>query len=82
MTFASTSVPRHLLRGAIGLGSVIGAVALIPTVGVISLLLLPVALIAFRGCPTCWVVGLFETISRGKLRRDCADGACRLTTAG
>ncbi|NIK55364.1 hypothetical protein [Kribbella shirazensis] len=82
MTFASTSLPRHLLRGVIGFGSVVAAVALIPAVGLLSLLLLPVALIAFRGCPTCWVVGLLETISRGKLQRDCTDGSCKLTTAG
>jgi hypothetical protein len=81
MTFASTSLPRHLIRGVIGFGSLIAAFALIPAVGAISLLLLPVTLLAFRGCPTCWVVGLLETISNGKLKRDCVDGRCKLTTA-
>lgn len=81
MTFASTSLPRHLVRGAIGFGNLIAAFALLPTVGPASLLLLPVTLVAFRGCPTCWVIGLIETISRGKLRRDCVDGQCKLTTA-
>ncbi|WP_427887218.1 hypothetical protein ACQHIV_30035 [Kribbella sp. GL6] len=81
MTFASTSVPRHLLRGAIGFGSLIAAFALIPVVGAWSLLLLPVTFLAFRGCPTCWVIGLLETISRGKLQRECVDGVCKLTTA-
>ena len=82
MTFASTSLPRHLVRGVIGFGSLIAAFALIPAVGPASLLLLPVTLLAFRGCPTCWVVGLLETISNGKLKRDCVDGQCKLTTAG
>ncbi|MFD7153391.1 hypothetical protein ACFV9C_02265 [Kribbella sp. NPDC059898] len=81
MTFASTSVPRHLLRGAVGFGSLIAAFALIPVVGPWSLLLLPVTFIAFRGCPTCWVIGLIETISRGKVQRECTDGVCKLTTA-
>ena len=78
MTFASKSLPRHLLRGALGFGTLIGAVALIPSVGLWSLLLLPITFVAFRGCPTCWVVGLLETISRGKLQRDCTDGQCKL----
>ena len=81
MTFASTSLPRHLIRGLIGFGSLIAAFALIPAVGPASLLLLPITLLAFRGCPTCWVIGLLETISRGKLQRDCVDGHCTLTTA-
>ncbi|TCC11860.1 hypothetical protein [Kribbella soli] len=81
MTFASTSLPRHLVRGVIGFGSLIAAFALLPAIGPVSLLLLPVTLLAFRGCPTCWVIGLIETISRGKLQRDCVDGQCKLTTA-
>ncbi|HZX03133.1 hypothetical protein [Kribbella sp.] len=56
-------------------------VVLIPAAGPWSLLLLPVTVVAFRGCPTCWVIGLIETISRGKLQRDCVDGQCKLTTA-
>ncbi|WP_410786929.1 hypothetical protein [Kribbella sp. C-35] len=80
MTFASTSLPRHLVRGVIGFGSLIAAFALLPSVGPASLLLLPVTLLAFRGCPTCWVIGLIETISRGRLQRDCVDGQCTLAS--
>ncbi|MGW7681475.1 hypothetical protein ACWGID_12090 [Kribbella sp. NPDC054772] len=79
MTFASTSLPRHLVRGVLGFGSLVAAFALIPVIGPLSLLLLPVALVAFRGCPTCWVVGLIETVSRGRLQRECTDGQCKLT---
>ncbi|MEV0793043.1 hypothetical protein [Kribbella sp. NPDC050459] len=82
MTFASASLPRHLLRGVIGFGSLIAAFALLPSVGPLSLLLLPVTLLAFRGCPTCWVIGLIETVSRGRLQRDCVDGQCKLTSVG
>ncbi|MFE3580196.1 hypothetical protein [Streptomyces vinaceus] len=80
-SFASTSVPRHLARGAVGLGLIIGSVALLPALGPVSLLAAPLALVAFRGCPTCWLVGLAQTVSRGRLERRCADGVCTLTKA-
>ncbi|WP_412079721.1 hypothetical protein ACLF6K_40285 (plasmid) [Streptomyces xanthophaeus] len=76
MGFASKSVPRHLARGAIGFGLIIGSIALVPVAGPASLLAAPLALIAFRGCPTCWMVGLAQTVSRGRLERRCADGVC------
>ncbi|MEV4571087.1 hypothetical protein AB0K12_45670 [Nonomuraea sp. NPDC049419] len=79
--FASTSLPRHLARGAIGFGALIASVALIPLTGPISLLLAPVGAFAFRGCPTCWLIGLAQTISLGRLQRSCTDGRCELTTA-
>ncbi|WP_234386572.1 hypothetical protein [Streptomyces sp. ERV7] len=80
--FASVSVPRHLARGAIGFGALAGSLALLPVVGPMSLLLAPVGLIALRGCPMCWTIGLLETVSAGRLRRSCADGRCELTRAG
>ncbi|MGN9781157.1 hypothetical protein ACTMTF_07005 [Nonomuraea sp. ZG12] len=77
--FASSSVPRHLARGAAGFGALIASFALIPLVGPVSLVLAPVALLAFRGCPTCWMIGLVQTISMGRLRRTCTDSGCELT---
>ncbi|MFI8976527.1 hypothetical protein ACIGO9_26825 [Nocardia asteroides] len=77
--FASASLPRHLLRGALGFGALTGSVVLIPVFGFLSLLLLPVGLFALRGCPTCWAIGLAQSISRGKLERSCADGVCTLS---
>lgn len=79
--FASASVPRHLLRGAIGVALIAGAVALVPVAGPLVLLVAPLGLVAFRGCPTCWAIGLAQTISRGRLERSCTDGACTLTRA-
>ncbi|WP_254705572.1 hypothetical protein [Streptomyces vilmorinianum] len=79
--FAGKSVPRHLARGAIGFGLIIGSIALVPIAGPVTLLAAPLALIAFRGCPTCWMVGLAQTISRGRLERECVDGVCTLTKA-
>ncbi|MDH6538672.1 hypothetical protein ACFXJO_02535 [Streptomyces lavendulae] len=80
--FASASLPRHLVRGLIGFGSLIAALALLPVTGPVSLLLLPVGVLALRGCPMCWAIGLMQTISRGRLQRSCEDGRCTLTTTG
>ncbi|MGW0885718.1 hypothetical protein [Streptomyces sp. NPDC002671] len=79
--FASKSVPRHLARGAIGFGLIIGSTGLVPVAGPAALLAAPLALIAFRGCPTCWMIGLAQTISRGRLARQCVEGVCTLTKA-
>ncbi|MFC8386276.1 hypothetical protein [Nocardia sp. NPDC057272] len=76
--FASKSMFEHLVRGGVGFGALIGSVALIPVVGPLSLLLLPVGLVALRGCPTCWAIGLVQTISRGRLQRSCDGGQCTL----
>ncbi|MFB8139756.1 hypothetical protein [Streptomyces parvus] len=79
--FAGTSVPRHLARGAVGFGLIAGAIALVPLVGPAALLAAPPALIAFRGCPTCWMVGLAQTVSRSRLERRCVDGVCTIAKA-
>jgi hypothetical protein len=76
--YGSASLPRHLLRGAVGFGALIGSVALLPALGPVSLLLLPAGLFALRGCPTCWAIGLAQTISMGRLRKRCVDGRCEL----
>ncbi|HEY5052110.1 MAG TPA: hypothetical protein VII45_01730 [Solirubrobacterales bacterium] len=75
---AGTSVPRHLMRGAIGFGLIGSALALAPSVGPAAFLLATPGLVALRGCPTCWVAGLIETISAGRLQRTCAGSACTL----
>lgn len=61
--FASRSIAAHLIRGA-------GAAALLiwawlqqsanPLFAGVALVM---ALVAMRGCPTCWTLGLFETIA-------------------
>ncbi|GAA2095733.1 hypothetical protein GCM10009801_64830 [Streptomyces albiaxialis] len=67
---------RHLVRGAVGFGALAGSFALLPAVGPVGLALLPVGVLALRGCPMCWAVGLAQTVSRGRLRRSCEDGRC------
>lgn len=77
-SFASGTVSAHLARGVLGFGLLAGSVALIRLVGPISLLLFPVGVVVLRGCPACWALGLVQTISRGRIRRTCEDGSCRI----
>jgi hypothetical protein len=73
------ALARHLVRGAIGFGLIGSALALTTSIGPASLLLLAPGMVALRGCPTCWLVGLIETVSAGRLERSCADGSCTLS---
>jgi len=66
--FASNTLTEHILRGAIGIGALWLAVAIAATHPWSSLALGVVVLIAFRGCPICWTIGLFET-TRHQWRR-------------
>ncbi len=75
---ASKSVARHLTRGALGFGLVGAAIVLSTSVGPAALLLAPFGLVALRGCPTCWCVGLVQTISAGRLERSCTADNCTL----
>lgn len=47
-----------LLRGGIGLALLVMAMSMHDSLVAIPALL--AALIAFRGCPMCWALGLFE----------------------
>ncbi|WP_062999196.1 hypothetical protein [Nocardia mikamii] len=77
-TFASRSVPVHLARGVLGFGLIVASLALIPAAGPAALLLLPAGVVALRGCPTCWLIGLAQTVSRGRIERQCTQGQCRV----
>jgi hypothetical protein len=77
-TFASVSLASHLTRGAIGFGLIGSALALTATVGPASLLLAVPGMVALRGCPTCWIAGLIQTISAKRLQRTCTDSGCTL----
>lgn len=77
-SFASTSVSGHLRRGLIGWGAVAVGAWLWSSVGMVGLLALPIAFVAFRGCPACWCIGLVQTLTRSRWRAECVDGECRL----
>ena len=59
--FASRSVREHLVRGAIGLAFSVAAIALVGVLGPVSLLLFLPAGFAWRGCVSCWALGLAQT---------------------
>ena len=74
--FASKSITVHLLRGAAGFSALGFALAL---QNAWSALLVGLALVALRGCPTCWTLGLIATVSaklRGQPRAGCSEGHC------
>ena len=71
--FASRSVTEHVVRGVVGLVLVVLALAYAGTTAWALLLAVPAA-VAWRGCPTCWALGLAATLSRG--RTGCDDGRC------
>ncbi|WP_216652135.1 hypothetical protein [Nocardioides sp. zg-1308] len=71
--FASRSVPRHLVRGALGLPMMVAAFVLIPWLGPLALLLSVPAAVLLRGCPTCWALGLAQTCAI--TARSSADGS-------
>jgi hypothetical protein len=71
-SLASGSIAEHVLRGAVGLVAAAVAIVLVKVVGPVSLLLLGVTVIAWRGCPTCWAVGLFGTLADSRARRGCS----------
>lgn len=65
--FASSSLPVHLLRGGGAIAAFVGAVALFgafPTIAgaAASGGMMLAAIMLLRGCPMCWLIGLFETI--------------------
>jgi hypothetical protein len=70
--FASRSVRRHVVRGVVGLVAAVAAFALVGVIGPVSLLLLLPAGLAWRGCPTCWAVGLTRTKALRNSAAGCA----------
>lgn len=64
MPLASSTVGRHIARGVIGLLAAIAAIVGATTVGPAAILLLIVTVAAWRGCPTCWAIGLMQTRAR------------------
>jgi len=62
--FASNALLEHSLRGVVGIGALWYAVTIAATHPLGSLALGVLALLAFRGCPICWAIGLVETVSQ------------------
>ena len=62
--FASNTLLEHILRGFVGIAALWYAVTIAATHPLGSLALGVLALLAFRGCPICWAIGLVETASQ------------------
>ena len=62
--FASKTMTMHLVRGVLGFGSLWGAFQIVGTHPLVAVGLGLVMLVAFRGCPMCWTVGLFGSSCR------------------
>ena len=70
--FASATVTGHLVRGAVAfllLGLAIRQQHAQPALAVLAGL---GALVAMRGCPVCWAIGLVETVSQRMAQRPSA----------
>jgi len=66
--YCSTSIRWHLLRGLAGLGCVGVAVyfgAAHPFAAIVAVVS---ALFLLRGCPMCWLLGLFDRIRKSAPR--------------
>lgn len=83
--FASKSLGQHLLRGAIGIGALVTTALWSSSHPWRAIAALPVALLALRGCPMCWMVGLLQTVFALRSARfagqTCVDGSCALPLA-
>jgi hypothetical protein len=82
--FASQGILEHLGRGLVGLGALAGAIAMAPTHPWVSASAVGVGLIALRGCPMCWTIGLIQTVL-ARIRgaptdKFCAKGQCAAAT--
>ena len=63
--FCSTSVSVHLLRGAAAAVGLIFAAIYLSSYGFVWSALAGIgAIVLLRGCPMCWLMGLFETMQR------------------
>lgn len=69
MVFGSRSFGAHLLRGAIGVAALWVSIVTMDRTWLPAIVLMPLALWMFKGCPVCWTVGLFETAAHAILRR-------------
>lgn len=69
MMFGNKNLWLHLLRGAAGFAALSISLATVNQLWWPSLVLMPLALWMFKGCPICWAVGLAESLAHKILLR-------------
>ena len=62
--FCSRTVTQHALRGAAGLLLLTWALSYVALHPILATGAAVLALVAWRGCPMCWTIGLLETVVR------------------
>jgi len=84
--FGSALLGAHLMRGAAAAALLAWAIVHQTAHPWLSLGAGVAALVALRGCPMCWTVGLVETLSQGRrdstIRYDEAGDRDRVAIAG
>ena len=80
-SLASCSIEAHVLRGAAGLIAAALAVGLLAPVGPLALAILALTALAWRGCLTCWTVGLIGPRADRRARSSCGAAGCRCRRA-
>jgi hypothetical protein len=75
--FTSASLAAHLFRGGAAAGLIAVALAFQASYPWASLAAGIGALVAIRGCPVCWTLGLFETVLRKARPQDSRPSAKR-----
>jgi hypothetical protein len=66
--FATRTITGHLIRGAVAMALLTVAIQQQHTYPIAAVLAGIGALVAMRGCPVCWTIGLIETL-RQRLSR-------------
>jgi hypothetical protein len=68
--FGSRTIRLHLLKGFLGLAALYGSLSTMNRTLWPSLVLIPLVLYLLKGCPTCWTIGLIETVVMAVHRRN------------
>jgi hypothetical protein len=76
--FGSRSLAEHLFRGLLGFGAFACAFIVMTHGSLWSIALALAGIALLRGCPTCWTLGLLETLSARSTQRVCQDGSCTI----
>jgi hypothetical protein len=69
------TVLEHILRGVAGLALLWVGLAYLQELGWWAAIPIIGAILLFRGCPMCWLLGLIMTLISRK-EKQCADGRC------
>jgi hypothetical protein len=79
VTLASKSLAEHLVRGLLGFTALVGAVMGMLHGSLWSIPLAALGVVLLRGCPTCWMIGLMETVTARSTAKLCSNRACDIS---